>query len=60
MNEEVHSLAIGEALTNCPVCGNEGGFHISMTRYMGKLRIIMTCPNCHSRFDPGWCVTLEC
>ena len=45
----------------CPTCNYKDGFHLSfkMKGASGTGEIILICPNCHSRFKLGWCVTIE-
>ena len=50
----------GEFYT-CPACGYTDGFHVSF-KTVGrheKAEIYLICPNCHSRFRPGWHVDLS-
>ena len=50
----------GQSMTGCPECGYGDGFHVSLQARdsAGLSRIILICPSCHSRFDPGWTVGL--
>ena len=54
MEMEIKNLEIKENTDTCPVCGYTDGFHASFKDTMGKLRIILICPECHARFDPSW------
>jgi predicted RNA-binding Zn-ribbon protein involved in translation (DUF1610 family) len=50
----------GEIYT-CPSCGYTDGFHISF-RVQDNSKdadIFLICPNCHSRFELGWQVSLK-
>ncbi len=40
----------------CPNCGYDDGFHVSYVPDENGMRIINICPDCHSRFDPGWVI----
>ena len=45
----------------CPACGYTDGFHVSFKVQENKndADVILICPNCHSRFVPGWQVSLN-
>lgn len=54
---EPEPVAIEEEFSVCPECGYEDGFHTSFKRLnKEECKIILICPSCHSRFDPGWVV----
>jgi transcription elongation factor Elf1 len=50
----------GEIYT-CPACGYTDGFHVSFNVLDNKNNadIYLICPNCHSRFELGWQVSLK-
>jgi hypothetical protein len=53
-------IAIGTELHVCPNCGYEDGFHASFERLTEKTcKIILICPQCHSRYDPDWTVEVK-
>jgi len=54
MDQVIKNLTIKETTDTCPVCGYSDGFHVSFKDTMGRLRIILICPECHARFDPSW------
>jgi len=41
----------------CPVCGYTDGWHVSFKTEDGAKKIILICPQCHSRFDPEWSIS---
>ena len=51
---------LGEIYT-CPACGYTDGFHVSFKVQENNedADIILICPNCHSRFELGWQVSLK-
>ncbi|HHT9109728.1 MAG TPA: hypothetical protein ACFYDZ_01045 [Candidatus Brocadiaceae bacterium] len=52
-------ISIDKELHICPQCGYDDGFHTSFVRLTGeKYKIILICPNCHSRFNPEWKIEL--
>ncbi|MGA2161697.1 MAG: hypothetical protein ABSG28_05805 [Methanoregula sp.] len=68
ISAEIKSIKPGEELHICPSCGYEYGFHTSFVsvnagkdgkespvKSTGALyRVILICPECGARFDPGW------
>ncbi|OPY35553.1 MAG: hypothetical protein A4E35_02378 [Methanoregula sp. PtaU1.Bin051] len=68
---EIRPIRIGNELNTCPACGYRRGFHISFvtvtpgsggTPYRSTRevhRIILICPECGARFDPGWNETVH-
>ncbi len=54
MVEEINKLTIAGTVDTCPVCGYTDGFHISFKVHLGRIKIILICPECHARFDPYW------
>ena len=54
MDAEIKKIGLKEITDTCPECGYKNGFHISFKEHIGKLRIILICPECHVRFDPTW------
>lgn len=53
MEREIKRLRIEGTVDTCPVCGYTDGFHVSFAAGAAK-KIILICPQCHSRFDPDW------
>ncbi|MFQ5800140.1 MAG: hypothetical protein ACE5HH_00270 [Candidatus Hydrothermarchaeales archaeon] len=53
MKKEIQKLRIEGTVDTCPVCGYTDGFHLSFAAGATK-KIILICPQCHSRFDPDW------
>lgn len=58
MNNDIKDLEIKGTVDTCPVCGYTDGFHVSFKVENGKTRIILICPDCHSRFNPDWKIDL--
>ncbi len=58
--DKARSLKPQGELSACPACGYGDGFHVSFriadNRRSGM--IILICPDCHARFDPGWPVAI--
>ena len=68
VSEEITAIKPGDDLQICPACGYEYGFHTSFIRLNapkdGKIspvkstrdlyRVILICPECGARYDPGW------
>jgi len=68
ISAEITAIEPGDDLHICPACGYEYGFHTSFIRLNapkdGKTnpvkstrdlyRVILICPECGARFDPGW------
>lgn len=54
MSEKIHKLKIKETTDTCHVCGYTDGWHVSFKVEGGVKNIILICPECHSRFNPGW------
>ncbi len=54
METEINKLPIKGATDTCPACNYTDGFHVSFKPHIDKIKIILICPNCHSRFDPNW------
>ncbi|MFH1861994.1 MAG: hypothetical protein ABH878_04195 [bacterium] len=58
-SRKVQVLRIEDDFHRCPVCEYEDGFHVSFRRDQGnRVPIILICPECHSRFDVGWEISL--
>jgi hypothetical protein len=57
--EKTHKLKVEDRTYICPVCGYTDGFHVSFTKEFEKTKIILICPDCHARFDPGWKIDIE-
>ncbi len=54
MDFEAKKIEINKGtIDTCPVCGYTDGFHVSF-KSDGGIKIILICPQCHSRFDPDW------
>ncbi|MEN6442425.1 MAG: hypothetical protein ABFC71_01555 [Methanoregula sp.] len=62
---EIVPVKVEDEFHICPHCGYEAGFHTSFLRVnAGKdnpvkstrelYRVILICPECGSRYDPGW------
>lgn len=57
--EMIKSIQVGGEFRTCTVCGYDQGFHVSFRRDPGKfVRIILICPECGSRFDVDWDISL--
>lgn len=57
--EQIKSIQIKDEFRTCPVCGYDQGFQVSFRREAGKtLRVVLICPECGSRFDVNWDITL--
>ena len=68
---EIQPIRIGTELHTCPNCGYRLGFHVSFLRvtpgnesspYRSTNevhRIILICPECGARFNPGWNVAVN-
>jgi hypothetical protein len=54
MESEIKSIQLSRTVDTCPVCGYNDGFHTSFKVMENAINIILICPDCHSRFDPGW------
>lgn len=54
METEIKKLVIKGSTDTCPSCGYTDGFHVSFQDHIDKLRIILICPECHSRFNSSW------
>ena len=56
-SEEILDLEVKDRTYICPVCGYTDGFHVSFKKDdRDSIKIILICPECHSRFDPGWLI----
>jgi ssDNA-binding Zn-finger/Zn-ribbon topoisomerase 1 len=53
MEVKIQKLRLKGTVDTCPVCDYTDGFHVSF-KEEGKTKIILICPQCHSRFDPDW------
>ena len=65
-HKEIRALDAGNRLHTCPACGYPLGFHTSFVKVDAKnasdpvgstgnlYRIILICPECGARYDPGW------
>jgi hypothetical protein len=56
VEEDIKPLPIKGRTYECPVCNYKDGWHVSFTPHLDKLKIILICPDCHSRFDPNWVI----
>ena len=65
VSDEITPVKVEDELHTCPQCGYEFGFHTSFLRVnAGKdnpvkstrelYRVILICPECGARYDPGW------
>jgi transcription elongation factor Elf1 len=54
MEKETQKVKLEGTVDTCPVCGYTDGFHVSFKIKDDVKTIILICPQCHSRFDPGW------
>lgn len=54
MEREIKELKLEGTTDTCPVCGYDDGFHTSFKVLESNIFIILICPHCHSKFDPGW------
>jgi uncharacterized protein (UPF0212 family) len=69
--KEIRTLDAGNGLHTCPACGYLLGFHTSFVKTDAKnasdpvsspgnlYRIILICPECGARYDPGWTASLN-
>ena len=69
--QEIRTLNAGNGLHTCPACGYQLGFHTSFVKTDAKnasdpvsspgnlYRIILICPECGARYDPGWTASLN-
>jgi len=69
--QEIKTLDAGNELHTCPACGYQLGFHTSFVKTDAKnapdpasspgnlYRIILICPECGARYDPGWTAPLN-
>ena len=53
---EVKQIEPKGDLYECPSCGYEDGFHVSIrwNHEASEGEVYLICPNCHSRFRVGW------
>ena len=54
MEKNAQKLKLEGTVDTCPVCGYTDGWHVSFKVEGDLKRIILICPQCHSRFDPEW------
>jgi hypothetical protein len=54
MEQQIRSIGLRETTDTCPACGYTDGFNVSFRQYIGKMKVILICPECHARFDPTW------
>lgn len=54
MTREINELEIKGTVDTCPLCGYDDGFHTSFQASGSDICIMLICPQCHSKFDPGW------
>lgn len=54
MERDIKKLKLEGTTDTCPVCGYDDGFHTSFTVSENNIFIILICPECHAKFDPGW------
>ena len=54
MEREIKKIELEGTTDTCPVCGYDDGFHTSFNVLESSILIILICPECHSKFDPGW------
>jgi hypothetical protein len=59
LEEEINELKMSDRTDICPECGYTDGFHVSFKVELGVTKIILICPDCHARFDPGWKVNVK-
>ncbi|HHT9130831.1 MAG TPA: hypothetical protein ACFYEC_08220 [Candidatus Brocadiaceae bacterium] len=58
-NNAPKPVSIEKEFHVCPQCGYEDGFHTSFLRIKKETcKIILICPSCHARYDPGWIVKI--
>ena len=59
--ERIESIEPSGEIYTCPACGYTDGFHVSFKVHENKedADIFLICPNCHSRFELGWQVSLK-
>lgn len=53
---EIREVTPGEEFRVCPACGYKLGFHTSLLRAEDGFRVVLICPECGARYDPGWTV----
>jgi len=57
---EAKQINVSDKFHICPVCGYNDGFHTSFKREsVAEVRVILICPECHSRFDVNWLIKLQ-
>jgi len=59
MEREIKKIGLRQTTDTCPVCGYTDGFHVSFKEHIDRMRIILICPECHSKFDPTWEIKRE-
>ncbi|HOT93971.1 MAG TPA: hypothetical protein PK089_02115 [Methanoregulaceae archaeon] len=55
----IRHLPPGDEARVCPDCGYTRGFHLTLLPGDADARpVVLCCPECGARFDPGWRVRL--
>ncbi len=57
--EKIKPITVESEFRICTVCGYDMGFHVSFQKTAKKkMKLILICPQCGARFDPGWTIDL--
>jgi uncharacterized protein with PIN domain len=67
---DIQTIKAEKELRICPACGYEYGFHTSLLNVNADkvirvkstrevYRVILICPECGARYDPGWRITFN-
>ena len=59
--KKIKKITLQDEIYACPACDYTDGFHVSFKK-CGKTqtyRIILICPQCHSRFETNWKAVMD-
>ena len=66
--QKTRDRRVVDVLETCEVCDYDRGFQVSLLRRRAdagtvqgkdKLRVVMICPECGTRYDVGWSIEVE-
>jgi len=52
--KNIDRISMMDELRVCPDCRYERGFHVSFVNRGERKGIVLICPNCGARLDPGF------
>jgi hypothetical protein len=55
---DIRDRKIEDAFYECDECKYDRGFHSSFLKDISKYRVILICPECGTKYDVGWKITI--